>query len=112
MQLTLTSLVVLALAVSGRASVISLVSGGLVLPPNSYTAQTVNLAGGLQGAVIAGQPARVVLAPGTSFIGSAALVLADPAPVAVEVNHVETVQVAPAVLNVVAAQSYDAHTNH
>lgn len=122
MQLALSSLVVLAVVVCGRAAVISLVNGGLVvLPPLSYTAQTVDLGAGLQGAVVAGQPARLVVAPnlvvGSPWIGSPALVLANPAPAAirldtsgapaaVEVEDVETVPVAPAVVNVVAAEAY------
>lgn len=91
-----------------------------MLPPLSYTAQTVDLGGGLQGAVVAGQPARLVLGPnvvlGTSVIGAPSLVLSNPASIAVklqtsepaaavEVEDVETVPVVPAVVNVATAEA-------
>lgn len=122
MQIIASSLVVLLLAASGKASVISLVSGGLVLPPLSYTAQTVDLGGGLQGAVVAGQPARLVVGPhvvvGSHWVGAPSVVWTNPAPVAVkletsepaaveveDVEAVETDAVAPEVVEVVAADA-------
>lgn len=101
-----------------------------MLPSLAYTAQTVDLGGGLQGAVVAGQPARLVVGHnvvyGGSWIGSPSVVLANPAPVAVKlqtdaepaavegeddvedveaVESVETVPVAPAVVTVVSGEA-------
>lgn len=63
------AVVLVALAVSAVQSGIVIGAGGLVLPPLSYTAQTVDL-NGLQATVVAGQPARVVSAGVPILAGS------------------------------------------
>lgn len=103
MQITLSAVVVLALAVSSHGSVVQLISGGLVLPPLSYTAQTVDLGAGLQGTVVAGQPARLVavgptLVAGASLIAAPTLIAANPLPAAIKLETSE-----PAVVEVEAA---------
>lgn len=63
------AVVLVALAVSAVQSGIVLGAGGLVLPPLSYTAQTVDL-NGLQATVVAGQPHRLVSAGVPILAGS------------------------------------------
>lgn len=66
------AVVVVALAVSAVHSGIVLGAGGLVLPPLSYTAQTVDL-NGVQATVVAGQPARLVAAAGVPILAGSVL---------------------------------------
>lgn len=63
--IALVAVVIVALAATAvQSSIVPLIgaAGGLLLPPLSYTAQTVDLGGGVQGTVVAGQPARLLTA--------------------------------------------------
>lgn len=94
MQFSVSAVVVLTLAVASHGAVVQLISGGLVLPPLSYTAQTVDLGAGLQGTVVAGQPARLVavgpqLVAASPLIAAPTLVVANPLPAAIKLETSE-----------------------
>lgn len=81
------------LASSGAASVIPVPPVVVLAPPLSYTAQSVDLGGGLQGVVVAGDPARVVVA-GWPWLGSPSLVV-GPWPNVIQVAPPAVVQPEP-----------------